>query len=333
VAQRSNSNRNGVFFAVQTFSRPYQPLTPAPLPILSTGIDWITTTTKDEHRARFVRTLAELWLCKQQEAGHERLDFAWNGYIGWRSEGISYGDRGDGTLVRLSGDQARLHGSVLAGRCDHISRIDFQVTLQDPNEAHDWAESASDEASQNTRVSSGQTECNLISSNRTRSTLYLGRRISERFFRIYNKYEESKHAWPEGSWRYEVEYKGNRAVHFRDLLRRGDFTSEHARDTVVRAFQDYGITVPAAPLPRLWSDKAPRRPTTDEGRLRYLGVCVRPMVAKLTEAYGRDTILDLLQLGDNKEDNPVQLTTPAEWPTTIGQPSTLPDIPRERSET
>jgi hypothetical protein len=271
----------------------------APLEILSSGVDWITTTTKDHSKQYFVRTLAELWLCKQQEAGYERVDFAWNGYIGWRTEGISYGDRDDGTLVRLSGQQARLHGDVLSGRCDHVSRVDFQVTLKEPNEAKDWAEAAADTVSGDARVSSGQTAMAVISSNRSRSTLYLGRRISDRFYRVYDKHAESKGEWPAGSWRFEVEFKGRRAEHYGALLAQCRGVSEWSRSVVAHTFQDYGFTLPSDAIPRLWFDKTPRRQTTDEGRLRYLGTCVRPMVQKLREAYGTETIIKLLDLNDD----------------------------------
>jgi hypothetical protein len=272
-----------------------------PLPILSTGIDWITTTTKEDIHRIFVTAIANHWIETQRTAGHDVHDFAWQGYVGSRTEGVSFGHRDDGTLVRLSGDMARLHGHVLAGRADHVSRLDLQITLQDENVSRDWAEIAADVMSTDRRVSDGATALSVISSNRSKSSLYLGRRISDRFYRIYDKHSESKGAWPEGSWRFEIEYKGKRAEHWADVIGGGASEPSDTRQIVTDAFRDYGFALPTAPLPRLWHDVSPRPITTDERRLHYLGTCVRPMVQKLIEAYGPQLIRDVLDLNDAKE--------------------------------
>jgi len=282
-----------------------QPGTPAsmqkPLPILSTGIDWITTTTKSNVRNLIVSRITEYWIAQAKTAGHDVHDFAWQGYVGSRTEGISFGERADGTLVRLSGEAARMHGAILAGRVDHVSRLDLQITVQDENISRDWSEIAADVMSTDRRVSDGTTALSVISSNRSKSSLYLGRRISERYYRIYDKHAESKGAWPEGSWRFEVEYKGKRAEHWAEVIRSGASEPGDTRQIVTDAFRDYGFALPTAPLPRVWHDVSPRPITTDERRLHYLGTCVRPMVQKLVEAYGPQLIRDVLDLNDEKE--------------------------------
>lgn len=274
------------------------------LPVLSAGIDWITTTTRDEHRRTFVGMLARKWLSAAAADGHEIKDLSWNGYIGQRTEGVSFGDRGDGTLVRLSGEQARLHADVLAARVDHVSRLDFQVTLRDENENRDWAEVAANLLAQDERISSGQTSTVLVTGNKTGSTLYIGRRVSDRFFRLYNKHAESKGAWPEGTWRWEVEYKGRRAETWSSRIANCAWSPDDSRAVVVAAFGDYGLDVPAGRIPSRWADKSPRKQTDDESRLKYLGVTIRPMVAKLKEAYGTGvlrTVLDLDEAQEEKE--------------------------------
>lgn len=266
------------------------------LQVLSCGLDWTTTTTSDQGKRVSVATLARRWMDAQASEGHKAQPYTGNGYIGDYIEGVTLGERDDSTMVRLSGGAARRWAPVLIGRVNNVSRLDFQVTIRDQQVTRDWAAIAELEVMKDARVREGRTKRLRLSDGRLGNTFYLGRRVSQRFFRVYNKSAESPGEWPDTTWRWEIEFKGARAEHWADEVRKTNWTDDHSRSVVAAGFRDYGHTVPAPILTSKWKDLSPRIHTTDERRLAYLATCIRPMIQKLTEAYGPSVIRKLLDL-------------------------------------
>lgn len=274
------------------------PQNEVPLHVLSAGLDWVSASTKTGLKASLVQTMAAAWLRSQANAGFEAAPFDWNGYAGRRIEGISYGERADGTFVRLSGEMARVHGHVLLGYATHASRLDVQVTLQENNRAIDWADLVSTSVQRDPRVSTGRIAATHVADNQGGHTFYLGRRASDRFFRVYNKYAESKGTWPAGSWRFEVEYKGRRVESWHERLKNEPWSAQRAIEIVKAAFKSYGFELPVQNTGAPFRDTLVRPQTTDEKRLEYLGTSVRPLVQRLRECYGVDTLRRILDLND-----------------------------------
>ena len=273
---------------------------PFPTTVLSSGLDWVTATASKEHHQLFMVTLGTKWLRDQEAAGYEVTPMAWQGYTGMRVEGVTVGTRADGVLVRLSGPTAHQHGDQLIRLADHVSRIDYEVTTRDTAAALDWADAIASKLREDPRIASGRTSLTHVTDNAGGHTLYLGRRISDRFFRVYNKTAESKGEWPPGAWRFEVEYKGRRAETHAARIAGQEWQAHKAADAVKSAFRDYGVVLPFPYIGADHRDFAPRRQTDDEKRLKYLGTVVRPMVRKLRDAYGATTLRELLDLGENE---------------------------------
>jgi hypothetical protein len=274
-------------------------LNSVPLTVLSSGLDWVTATARTETHQLFMATLGTKWLRDQEAAGYEVTPMACRGYTGMRVEGVTVGTRADGVLVRLSGPTAHQHGDQLIRLADHVSRIDYEVTTRDTAAALDWADAVASKLREDLRIASGRTSLTHVQDNAGGHTLYIGRRISDRFFRVYNKTAESKGEWPAGAWRFEVEYKGRRAETHAARIAAEKWHAYRAADAVWSAFRDYGVELPFPYIGADHRDFAPRRQTDDEKRLRYLGTVVRPMVRKLRDAYGAATLREVLQLDDN----------------------------------
>jgi len=228
--------------------------------------------------------------------GHKARPYTGNGYVGDHIEGITLAERDDETMVRLSGSAARRWATLLIPRVNNVSRLDFQVTIRDQLTGRDWAGIAESEVMGDARIREGRTKRLRLSDGRLGNTLYIGRRVSNRFFRVYNKSAESPGEWPDTTWRWEIEYKGPRAEHWASQIRRHPWKDDDSRSVVSAGFRDYGHAVPAPILTSQWKDLSPRIQTTDEKRLAYLGTCIRPMIQKLAEAYGPSVIRKLLDL-------------------------------------
>jgi len=247
----------------------------------------------------FAQQAVTRWQEIRAADGYPVRSYAANGYTGSYVDGITWGERADGAMVRLSGEMAAEHSHAALIWADNVSRIDFQVTLQDSSTARNWAQIALGSFTQDPRVQAGMTQYQRIVSSKGGESVYLGRRSSSRFYRIYNKTAESDGLWPATSWRFEVEYKPQRSQTWAAKVRERSWTPEDTRAVVARAFADYGFALPCQFLPRGWSDRSPREPTDDQRRLEYLRKFIRPMVGKLKDSFDIDVLMEAIGLYDN----------------------------------
>ena len=267
------------------------------LEVISCSVDYVTATITSGVRAQVLLTAVLHWLALSELEGSSRKPWSWNGYQGENTESMTYGQREDGAIVRLSGESARAHTPTLLSWADSISRLDVQVTLLDRNPKRDWAELLLYDVAEDPRVKSGKTRTTKLTSTPSGSTAYIGTRISDRYFRVYNKYAEAGDPWPPGSWRWEIEYKHERARKVADRLIQGNFSSDTVRAVVGAGFADYGHSLPCDVLPITWRDSGIRLKSTDARRLQWLSTSIKPLVLRLRESYGTDTILGALGLG------------------------------------
>jgi hypothetical protein len=96
--------------------------------VVSIGVDWLTCTFLPERHDRFVRESVDRLMCNERKAGNIVHNWEGMGYKGRRCGQMQFGVRHDSTLVRLSGDCARLNWRPLAHEAWNISRLDLQVT-------------------------------------------------------------------------------------------------------------------------------------------------------------------------------------------------------------
>jgi DNA relaxase NicK len=192
---------------------------------------------------------------------------------------------------------------------DNVSRIDVQVTIQETNPCINHAIRGLDAAKQDRRVKAGMTITSLISSTPAGTTAYIGARVSQRFYRIYDKSAESKGIYPPGCWRFEVEYKGPRAEMVGKELARLQGTPDASRQIVEQAFYDYGVVIPCRALSSSWRDTSPRTETTDERRLRWLEKSIAPVIGRMMESMDRRTVLQALGIIVDGEDGVIDTPT------------------------
>jgi hypothetical protein len=266
--------------------------------VISSGIDWITATAPKGTKGTLLALSAHRWRDEHEQEGHHVKTWEWNGYQGSTMDSISVGERHDGTIVRLAGELAKTRGARVIDLASHVSRLDVQVTTMEREPWRNHALTARHVASLDRRVSSGMCALTYVDSGPRGVTVYIGSRSHTRFYRIYDKSAESHGLHPVGTWRFEVEYKGDRAGRVGEELRRCNATAEACRSIVDGAFRDYGIGLPCGPLPRNWRDTSPREETNDEKRLKWLETTIAPAIERLIESYDLPTVIESLGLGE-----------------------------------
>jgi hypothetical protein len=248
--------------------------------------------------ADLLSSLSERWMRARASEGYKIKPWRWLGYDGHCTDGISFGARPDGSIIRLSGRVALTHGYQVLRLARQVSRLDLQVTILDVSDDFNWAGQCITTALEDERCKSGMTRTTLINGTPEGRTAYVGTRSSERYYRVYDKHAESRGAYPLGSWRWEIEWKGGRANRIADKVKAKAATPEMCRAVVCAAFADYKIEVPCSPLPLGWRDCAIHEETSDEKRLAWLEQSIAPVIQRMCATLGRDTIMEVLGLDD-----------------------------------
>lgn len=262
--------------------------------VLEVGVDWMTATVRHGAEQRALARLADDWLLDRGCEGYRIHGWKWNNYTGSQTDGISFGSREDGWIIRVSGPMATRHWLTIATWATNISRFDVQATVLSSMQREDHAAAYFAKLSDDPRVTSGIVTTRLIESTPDGSTLYVGSRSSDRMFRIYDKTAESLYDYPERSWRYEIEYKGDRAKKVADGIRQDRHPTQAIFDCLQTAYTSYGVAVPADRPGWEWRDAAIKHTSDDERRLAWLRRCIRPCVSKLSQAFGVERVLTSL---------------------------------------
>lgn len=263
----------------------------------------MTATVHSGVEQRALNVLAAEWTLDRSCEGYVCKRWHWNGYDGETTDGISYGTRPDGMMVRLSGSMAVRHWLTTLYWSHNVSRFDIQTTILSEDERSDHAHHGQCMLALDTRVASGAVTTKYIEDTPQGSSLYVGSRASDRMLRMYNKTAESEGEYPKTSWRYEIEYKGVRAYRVAQRIKGDRHPTQAIFDCLQAVYTDWGLGIPADRPAWAWRDAGVAHVTDDQRRLEWLGRCIRPVVLKLSEAYGVDEVLSRLGITANVDES------------------------------
>lgn len=258
------------------------------------GIDWLTCSACDEEHGPLLACLAESITDLVAEGGYEKRPWSKWGFIGESARWVSFGRRSKDTLLVLSGWAADAWARDAFRCCTNVSRLDLQVTVKtEPQEegvarrGYDWLIANGPGARRNCTAT-------ILENSGGGSTLYVGRRSSERFLRLYDKWRESKEDAYEGCWRYELELKGQTALAVARNLCSSTERQRVIRATVHRYCADRGLEPLYTPDGEGLLLLSPRPPTSLEQRCEWLSKQVSATAVAVVDAIGLDGFLGLL---------------------------------------
>jgi DNA relaxase NicK len=191
--------------------------------IVDAGVDWITATCSDQIHGQNLLTRAAVWMMAEKHSGSEQVPWARYGYQGFQCGAVELGSRDDGVVVRLSGPTAWKHWDTVAQTATHISRLDLQMTVRTSRNGSRQISAHYKAAMRAKAQKKIARAVSLFRSDDGSATLYLGKRTSDMFCRIYEKGKESKLDHYKDAIRYEVELKNEQAhQNAKRMLAHGD---------------------------------------------------------------------------------------------------------------
>jgi hypothetical protein len=279
------------------------------LPVLESGIDYLTATFRRDEidSCKVRRNVREIQHTFEKRGDITRAARVL-GYDSWVTGPLTWGERQDGMLVRISSADADTWANRWPELLLHATRIDLQVTLYHADASRTalqrhisaavlFAEGIPAARRHNVEYYSGP---------EGPQTLYIGSRQTEHFARIYDKYKQSKDEYYRGCLRYEVECKGQIAKRVGENLFGCPYaTCYQAGPFVASWFDIRGVDVPGGfvasywPLPRIDPEK-----TDDIRRLAWLRKQVAPTIKELLKSCSLDVVyysLGLIDAADMSE--------------------------------
>jgi hypothetical protein len=261
---------------------------------LTGGVDWLTMTVKSQPRRaelfrRFQRIHAPQAAAKK---------FSWHGYVGLQLPGARWGARQDSDILILSGPLANTYFKFFSRLAENITRLDLAVTAMIfppiPRLTSTYYENLDFQERKWTELR------NRAGGN----TLYVGSRASDQMGRVYDKGVESNLSAITGAlWRYEIEYKTERARAVWAALLVDYCPRRGPTPTITRHVFDWFDT---RNVPPVWDRRKDgqvieahlRATETDEDRtLAWFRTQVSPSVRKLV-GHRRGEVIEALGLAE-----------------------------------
>ena len=272
------------------------------LEVVDFGVDWFTCTANSKSSKTRLCNLGSRLIKKEAGYGNTKRNWGFEGYQGFKSGGVAVGTRDASSIVICTGREAREYWRECFDACDNVSRIDIQFTATAERSPTYTINRSRREAVRHAKPFRRAPKITLVSEHRGSNTLYLGKRVSENFGRIYDKATESSQEVWEGCVRFEREVKGNHALRLAKYLYPKRSHRERCLAEVQGFMQRRGVPYLAS-ADKLKLLNSPRRVTDVVRKREWLKKQVRPTVEQLAEYYSIDEIANWLGLSQLKQTN------------------------------
>jgi DNA relaxase NicK len=266
--------------------------------LIDVGVDYLTLVSTTEKSTFLLSSKAELLLRSQRRQGSKIKGWSSFGYSGFQAQGIQFGGRHDGCIVRLSGELARDEWWSFYEVADKITRVDLQATVKVNISPHELVARHYKQAKRKWRGRRDGPTLTYIQDTNRGATLYVGKRSSDVMFRIYNKEVESGDPRYESCVRYEGEFKNVAGPWAIAPLCDGKLVAPAVCNCLNQMLSARGV-VPWLPTGYIGLKIRPQKAPTDaERKLQWLEQSIRPTVNFLLDYYPREVILKALGLSD-----------------------------------
>lgn len=271
--------------------------TPYRFTAIDSGVDWITCTARGKDARKAFEAQGEAILQTEAGSGVEITAARLRDYSGWSAPSIFVGRRREDSLIRLSASRAAALWQTVAQHATNVSRLDLQVTVWTHGETPALSRWYYQKCRRLPPQRGRPRSLSLIQTHPAGDTLYVGKRKSDCFGRVYDYATAHKKGEARTLWRYEVEYKRSAALNHANSLR-GERVHPGAIESIVAGWYD------ARGIRSTWLTNDSLRPAMvlagdpERDVLSWFESSMSKTVAKAVRRYGVAAVLDSLHLSD-----------------------------------
>jgi hypothetical protein len=229
-----------------------------------------------------------------ERLGYETKPGGLYGFYGKRCRHALYGDKEDRRLIQMTGSAAS-NAFALCDYAQSCSRIDVQITIRMECGSVDammlyLLASALDAPTRRGKPVS----VSSVFDRESCQTIYIGKRSSDIFLRIYNKFAESGKEEYRDCVRFEVELKGKAAQQLWDYSASNDVGTMHALQVLIGLFARRGINIKEYTSLIEPVDFAPRERSAADVTMAWYRRQVAPSLKKFSAKNGLAPAIDMI---------------------------------------
>jgi DNA relaxase NicK len=281
---------------------------------LESGVDWLTVTCHDQEMREALYAECQMIRSRNEANGDAFKKWSFKGYQGYMCGGLRWGTREDSDIGMLSGTDAHQNWYIIGDWAQQCSRLDLAVTVELQRCFPHLAQVYNDTL-RRVNPKGVAYKGSLVRDSDGGETLYVQRRTSRAFGRVYDKGREAGDDFPEGKlWRYEIEFHKPLAKQILDQILANRYLPIITRweDEVGQSIlSTVYVWYEARNIPPLFnrldnpslSLEVEARVTSDEVSLAWLSNQVRPTISRLAKRGKLDRVKQALGLTKELEDH------------------------------
>lgn len=276
---------------------------PNPDEVIDVEIDYITATSHQRSATNGLASFGSWMVAEEVQRGCKDSSWRATGYHGRHAGGTAFGVGAQGCIVRASSRCAREHWRQLLTLADNVTRLDVQVTVRPVAGPTATLSRHHKELLKAPRGRGKEVKFHAWYGPAGIESIEIGKRVSDRFGRVYDKGLQSGLVEWQGCLRYEVELHRHLALRTALLLDSQEQDQAEMLSQVHTFMSVRGLRLGFSPQPAARSavndalELRPRRSVTSAFDhppevvrvLRWLANSVRPSVQRLIESgYGEE---------------------------------------------
>lgn len=246
----------------------------------------------------------------EAKEGNDTKRWALNGYEGYRTGRVRYGDRDNSCLIQLSGQLAEDYAGSLLPDATSITRVDLAVTVRcDPAVPAYGSQAYAELVEWHDRHPLSAVPSATHDAHGGWTT-YLGARRSPLFLRIYDKGAEAASradkaglARYKGAWRYELECHDVAAKAYGLAAVVSGSRSAYVSGSIADYLSAHGLEPLFTPTTHPESPGAFARRSDYASRLRWFASKVAPSIRLAMSQGDPQEVIDALGLGPERSDS------------------------------
>lgn len=259
-------------------------------------VDWVTFTSNRNASRDALSRFAYEYLEHSLGQGNRSKLWSSFGYDGWDIGGMRWGRREQDDLCQLRGEVAETYWRTYLPLASGVSRLDLAATVQFKEHPITIVSDAYNQVLDTALDLPIVRNYAKITSLKGGDTLYVGKRSSTQFGRLYDKGLQSKEKSFANCIRWEVELKKEVAWSVSQHLARASNHATWISAYVYNWFKERMIECPWRPTIAYNAIEFPRRPTTTQMSLGWLQEQVQPTVTRLCDQGLLTDVLNALGL-------------------------------------